>query len=108
MLIALRDHFKVEDQGAIGYLGYSKEDRLQLALESRLVGCKACGYQPPPVAAKSADGETIEVPAEHAGILTIRRPPVAGGNQDENNNYMFQVAALIVIALAAILLNHYL
>jgi len=107
MLIAIRDHFKVEDQGAIGYLGYSKEDRLQLAMESRLVGCKACGYQAPRVITKSANGEILETPAEQMGTLIIRRPP-AGGNHDDSNNYTFQAVALIVIAIAAIILNHYL
>lgn len=32
MLIAIRDHFTVEDRAAIGYLGYSSSDRQRLAI----------------------------------------------------------------------------
>jgi hypothetical protein len=49
MLIAIRDHFTVEDKGAIGYCHGTKEERIAFALSSRRSGCKACGYVPPPL-----------------------------------------------------------
>lgn len=44
MLLAIREHFRVEDKGAIGYLGVSEEDRRKLAEESHKYQCCTCGY----------------------------------------------------------------
>ena len=44
MLLALREHFRVEDKAAIGYLGQSKMERSRAARRSLLFSCAACGY----------------------------------------------------------------
>lgn len=44
ILLALRDHFTVDDKAAIGYLDYSSEARKELARNSRHWKCKLCQY----------------------------------------------------------------
>jgi ubiquitin-conjugating enzyme E2 J1 len=44
MLLALREHFRVEDKAAVGYLAQSKGDRLKLAAKSHNYTCSICGY----------------------------------------------------------------
>lgn len=44
MLLAIREHFRVEDKGAIGYVGLSEEDRRKLAEASRKYQCSICEY----------------------------------------------------------------
>lgn len=42
MLLAIREHFKVEDRGAVGYLSYEASDRQRLAVRSRIFRCPVC------------------------------------------------------------------
>lgn len=42
MLLAIREHFKVEDLGAVGYLSYEASDRQRLAEESHNFRCPMC------------------------------------------------------------------
>ena len=44
ILLALRDHFTVDDKAAIGYLDYSRESRKELAQKSNHWKCKFCSY----------------------------------------------------------------
>jgi ubiquitin-conjugating enzyme E2 J1 len=44
MLLALREHFRVEDKAAIGYLGHTKGDRVKASHKSHQYICSACGY----------------------------------------------------------------
>lgn len=44
MLLALREHFRVEDKAAIGYLSQSKGDRQKAAAKSQNYTCSLCGY----------------------------------------------------------------
>lgn len=44
ILLALRDHFNVDDKAAIGYLDYSAESRKELAQKSNHWKCKLCPY----------------------------------------------------------------
>lgn len=44
ILLALRDHFTVDDKAAIGYLDYSPESRKELAHKSNHWKCKLCPY----------------------------------------------------------------
>lgn len=47
MLIAIRNHFCVEDRGALGYLEMTEVERRRLAIESRHFNCSRCGYRGP-------------------------------------------------------------
>lgn len=100
MLIAIRDHFTVEDKGAIGYVGFSREDRVQLASASRTASCKACGYQPPVL--PPAEQAAVERSATEAA--TVRRPPSEGRL---NDGAVIQVIALLVVALGAIVITFF-
>lgn len=44
ILLALRDHFTVEDKAAIGYLDYPPQSRKELAEKSKNWKCKSCPY----------------------------------------------------------------
>jgi hypothetical protein len=54
-LLALREHFTVDDKAAIGYLDYSPESRKELAQKSNQWKCKLCPYE-----SASNLGECIE------------------------------------------------
>lgn len=44
MLLALREHFRVEDKAAVGYLGQSRGERQRAAQRAALFVCRDCGY----------------------------------------------------------------
>lgn len=104
MLIAIRDHFTVEDRGAIGYLGYDAQDRRQLALESRFYRCPSCDYH----------GPSDVLPSERAAIAHAEgasaSSPAVGARSDAElgpirvlQNYrtwlLFLSFAILVLAL---------
>ena len=62
ILIALRDHFTVEDRASIGYLEYSAEDRRDLAQRSLKWTCPDCDYNRKDQCcnAESGDSGTLE------------------------------------------------
>lgn len=100
MLLAIRDHFTVEDKGAIGYVGFSREDRMQLAAVSRTAACRACGYQPPSL--PPAEQAAVERSAAEAAV--VRRPPSEGRLTD---GAVIQVIVLILVALGAIAITFF-
>jgi ubiquitin-conjugating enzyme E2 J1 len=62
MLLALREHFLVEDKGSIGYLNYPEQERQTLARRSRQSSCSECGFNCRPsgedLASSSSSSET--------------------------------------------------
>lgn len=88
MLLAIRDHFSIEDRGAIGYVSRPDADRRRMALESRAFSCKACGYCAPCtpaevqrliIGAESAQDSSSGAQAQAA----VRRPDGACGVRPE-------------------------
>jgi hypothetical protein len=95
MLIAIRDHFTVEDRGAIGYVGMSAEERQQLAYSSRTFACRSCGYKPKP----RADDDKIPPPLPSS----VRPRPMESGL---NNSHLIGFLMVLVFAVLVLAMNY--
>jgi len=93
MLIAIQDHFKVEDRGAIGYVDMAPEDRRHMALESRFFYCDSCGYKPP--APKQSEDASTSSTVSHS----VRQP--------QQETLSVDIILLISIAVLIIAANFY-
>jgi hypothetical protein len=93
MLIAIRDHFTTEDRGAIGYLGFSSDDRRQLARASQSYTCRGCGYQ----GTRKETEEDVVATSE----------PVIQRMQSTGNVSLSGFIILIAIAVFIIVFNYF-
>lgn len=109
MLIAIRDHFTTEDPGAIGYLGYSAEDRKRLARESRKFSCPACSYRSPPLNVR-CDGalgqhpdpsQRSPAPMEEASKIRPPKPTTS------NSGPLFGFLVILSVAILILAINYY-
>ena len=71
MLTAIREHFLVEDRGAIGYLEYSAEGREELAQKSQSFKCSECGYN---CDKESEASETTDDPLPSSPTIVRQQP----------------------------------
>lgn len=91
ILLALRDHFTVEDKAAIGYLDYPSESRKELARKSTKWKCKSCPYKAANDAASSLD-------------IT----PVASTDSFVNGNSFIWILSVVLLVLSILLSYIYL
>lgn len=81
MLIAIRNHFCVEDRGALGYLEMTELERRRLAAESRLFNCSHCGYRGPhdqpasldPITGESSLSDSAQLASPPSSTVTKRQ-----------------------------------
>lgn len=81
ILLALRDHFTVEDKAAIGYLDYPSKSRQELALKSQSWKCKGCPYD----ASQHFDTEA-------SGAKRQRHV-----NENNNSNLLWNIGVILLI-----------
>ncbi len=73
ILLALRDHMRVDDGAAIGYLDYSEEVRRSLAKKSLKWKCLACCGGNDLVGKVDGSSSSVECKEENSPILRIQR-----------------------------------
>jgi ubiquitin-conjugating enzyme E2 J1 len=83
MLYALRNHFLVEDKGALGYLGFPGEMRQELSTKSKSFKCSDCGYN------MEEKPENLQVAGQET---TVSSPP----NRIENL-YLFIISCVVLL-----------
>lgn len=88
MLHALRNHFLVEDKGALGYLGFPTEMRRELASKSKFFKCSDCGYY---IEEKLENSHSVR-----EEVVTPSPPSTRFENQ-----YIFIIAGLIILLSVA-------
>jgi len=101
MLLAIRDHFMVEDRAAIGYLDFPTEDRRVLAEESKDFRCNHCGYRP---VGMDIDADTDE---ESEGLNSNLSGKRSLQNEElesvEGSSVVFALAGAAVLSLVILL-----
>lgn len=92
MLIAIRGHFTVEDEGAIGYVGMGREERRRLAYQSQTFSCHGCGYAGK---RKASSEEEISQPLP----TNVRRPSEPGFNPALAGFLALLTVAALILAI---------
>ena len=90
MLVALRNHFLVEDKGSLGYLGFPPEMRQELSSKSKSFKCSDCGY--------NIEGINPEDFQHTSGEMAIENPP---SNRNENQSLFIITCIVFILALTA-------
>lgn len=97
--MALREHFRVDDSGAIGYIGMPPSERRLFAAQSRKDECSKCGYK-----ARELVGAAPLIPVE---VETRTKTAVPDTPKEQNGGswwMLYLIMAILAFIIAAVII----
>lgn len=101
ILLALREHFRVDDSGSIGYIAMPQHERKHLAAQSRKTECTRCGYKAKDLVGNVAEA-TDSIP-DNRELFTKTAPSPASVNEPAGGSSWWWIVYLVLAVVAFII-----